>query len=102
MSGRAAAPEPHSSEWSVRLRVVEVGDLTQAHAVLDTGVNLIEAEAEAHRSSTDPADPAIGDELAVGRALTALGQQLVHRGSVAAEAAESTRRRDAPPPDGAW
>ncbi|MFC8720216.1 dsRBD fold-containing protein [Kitasatospora sp. NPDC057198] len=102
MSGRAAVPEPHSSEWSVRLRVVEVGDLTQAHAVLDTGVNLIEVEAEAHRSPTDPADPGIGDELAVGRALSELGRQLVHRGSVAAEAAESARRRDAPPSEGAW
>ncbi|MFD8595674.1 dsRBD fold-containing protein [Kitasatospora sp. NPDC059646] len=96
MSGRAAVPEPHVSEWNVRLRLVEVGDLTEAHAVLDTGVNLIEVDAEAHRSAQDPADPAIGDELAVGRALAALGQQLIHRGSTAAEAVESARRRDTP------
>ncbi|MFJ4675617.1 MULTISPECIES: dsRBD fold-containing protein [unclassified Kitasatospora] len=102
MSGHVAASGPHSTEWSVRLRVVEAGDLTQAHAVLDTGVNLIEVEAEAHRSRTDPADPEIGDELAVGRALTALGQQLIHHGSTAAEAADSARRRDPSPPDSAW
>lgn len=96
MSSHTAVPEPHTTEWSVRLRVVEVGDLTQAHAVLDTGVNLIEVEAEAHRSERDPVDPAIGDDLAVGRALAALGQQLIHSGSTAAEAAESARRRDTP------
>ncbi|MFJ1753473.1 dsRBD fold-containing protein [Kitasatospora sp. NPDC088134] len=96
MSAHPAVPAPHSTEWNVRLRVVEVGDLTQAHAVLDTGVRLIEADAEAHRSRYDPADPAIGEELAVGRALDALGRQLIQQGSTAAEAADSARRRDLP------
>lgn len=85
---------PHTADWQVRLRVTEDGDLTRAHAVLDTGADILETDAEAHRSPLDPADSAIGDELAVGRALLELGHRLVHAGSVAAEAAEAARRRD--------
>ncbi|MFJ1704750.1 dsRBD fold-containing protein [Kitasatospora sp. NPDC088346] len=92
--GGAAAREPQSGEWQVRLHVTEDGDHTRAHAVLDTGSGLLEADAEAHRSPHDPAAPVIGDELAVGRALLDLGHRLVQAGSVAAEAAESARRRD--------
>ncbi|WP_354643971.1 dsRBD fold-containing protein [Kitasatospora camelliae] len=92
--GGMAGSAPHTSEWQLRLTVTEDGDLTQAHAVLDTGTGLLQADAEARRSAHDPQDAAIGDELAVGRALLDLGHRLVHAGSVAAEAAESARRRD--------
>ncbi|MER8188333.1 dsRBD fold-containing protein [Kitasatospora sp. NPDC094015] len=94
MEGGAAARPPHTADWQVRLRVTEDGDHTRAHAVLDTGSSLLEADAEAHRSAHDPAVPVIGDELAVGRALLDLGHRLVQAGSVAAEASESARRRD--------
>ncbi|MEU9131164.1 dsRBD fold-containing protein [Kitasatospora sp. NPDC048540] len=99
-AGSAAAPEPHTADWQVRLTVTETGDHTRAHAVLDTGGpggtggTRLEADAEAHRSPHDPAAPVIGDELAAGRALLELGHRLVQAGSVAAEAAESARRRD--------
>ncbi|GJF31688.1 hypothetical protein KNE206_43880 [Kitasatospora sp. NE20-6] len=98
MSGPLAGGGPHTSEWQVRLLVTEDGDLTRAHAVLEPGTALggtpLAADAEARRSAHDPVEPAIGDELAVGRALLDLGHRLVHAGSVAAEAAESARRRD--------
>lgn len=98
MSGALADGTPHTSEWRVRLMVTEDGDRTTAHAVLEPGTAVpgapLEAEAEARRSAHDPAVPAIGDELAVGRALLDLGHRLVHAGSVAAESAESARRRD--------
>ncbi|WP_052390902.1 dsRBD fold-containing protein [Streptomyces sp. NRRL B-24484] len=95
-----AGEGPHTSEWQVRLMVTEDGDVTRAHAVLESGgtvtagTGAMQADAEARRSSHDPAVPMIGDELAVGRALLDLGHRLVHAGSVAAEAAESARRRD--------
>ncbi|GAA4881829.1 dsRBD fold-containing protein [Kitasatospora terrestris] len=92
MSG--AAREPQVTEWAVRLRVTEDGDLTRVHAALDTGAGTVESDAEARRSPLDPADPAIGDELAAGRALMDLGHQLLRAGSVAAEAADTARRRD--------
>ncbi|MFB7663155.1 dsRBD fold-containing protein [Kitasatospora sp. NPDC056138] len=94
MSADLDRQPPHSTEWTVRLRLTEEGDLTQAHLVLNTGANIIEAAAEAHRSPHDPPVTVIGDELAAGRALIELGHRLVHAGSVAAEAAESARRRD--------
>jgi hypothetical protein len=94
VSGNLAAEGPHTTEWQVRLSLTETGDLTRAHAVLDTGANVLETDAEARRSPLDPADPAIGDELAVGRALLDLGHRLVHAGSVAAEAAEAARSRE--------
>ncbi|GAA0664929.1 hypothetical protein GCM10010193_15420 [Kitasatospora atroaurantiaca] len=88
------AAQPQSTEWQLKLRLTEDGDLTQAHVVLDTGEAVLEADAEAHRSPHDPPVAGIGDELAAGRALLDLGHRLVHAGSVAAEAAESARRRD--------
>ncbi|KJK58576.1 dsRBD fold-containing protein [Saccharothrix sp. ST-888] len=94
MSANLEQQPPHSTEWTVRLRLTEEGDLTQAHLVLNTGANIIEAAAEARRSPHDPPVTVIGDELAAGRALIELGHRLVHAGSVAAEAAESARRRD--------
>lgn len=90
----AQAQPPHSTEWTMRLRLTEEGDLTQAHLELDTGQNILESDAQARRSPHDPPATVIGDELAAGRALIELGHRLVHAGSVAAEAAESARRRD--------
>ncbi|MEV6207995.1 dsRBD fold-containing protein [Kitasatospora sp. NPDC051914] len=100
MSAAFAADGPHTTEWQVKLLVTEDGDVTRAHAVLESGGTVLDgggamvADAEARRSAHDPAVAAIGDELAVGRALMDLGHRLVHAGSVAAEAAESARRRD--------
>jgi len=90
-----AGAGPRSNDWDVRLHVTEDGDLTRAHAVLDTGAGVLEADAEAHRSPRDSSDHVIGDELAVGRALMDLGHRLIRAGSLAAEAAESARLRDA-------
>ncbi|MDH6574502.1 dsRBD fold-containing protein [Kitasatospora sp. MAP5-34] len=93
MSGNLATP-PHDTEWQVKLRLTEDGDITEAHVVLDTGVSVLESDARARRSPHDPPVAGIGDELAAGRALLDLGHRLVRAGSVAAESAESARRRD--------
>ncbi len=95
MSGSMATP-PHSTEWQMKLRLTEAGDITEAHLVLDTGATVLEAEARARRSPHDPPAADIGDELAAGRALLDLGHRLVRTGAIAAESAESARRRDTP------
>ncbi|GAA0463395.1 MULTISPECIES: dsRBD fold-containing protein [Streptomyces] len=64
-------------EWKLRLYLYETGPKTTAWVVLDTGDNVLEERARAHRNPHDVAVPEIGDELAAGRALVALGQQLI-------------------------
>lgn len=70
----------HTRSWHVRLDLFEEGDTTVAHIVLDTGDNVLETRAEAHRSPGDPQVPEIGDEFAAGRALVQLGHRLIHSG----------------------
>ncbi|WP_441248471.1 dsRBD fold-containing protein [Kitasatospora sp. McL0602] len=95
MNETFAATAPQSEEWHLSLRLTEDGDLTRAHAELRTATATLESDAQALRSPHDPPTPLIGDELAAGRALMDLGHQLLRAGAVAAEAAESARRRDA-------
>lgn len=68
---------PHTSEWEIHLYLYEPDDdTTVAEAVLETGANTIRAEGRARRRPGDPTVPEIGDELAVGRALSELGRTL--------------------------
>ncbi|MEU6481823.1 dsRBD fold-containing protein [Streptomyces sp. NPDC047017] len=64
-------------EWRLNLYLSEHDPDTTARIVLDTGDNVLETCAEARRSPHDPTVPDIGDELAAGRALIALGRELV-------------------------
>lgn len=68
---------PSAKEWTLRLYLSEHDPDTTARVVLDTGDNLLESRAEAHRNPYDRAVPEIGDELAAGRALILLGRQLM-------------------------
>lgn len=63
--------------WHAEIYLTEDGPRTRAEAVLrtDAGTEVREVGL-ARRSPRDPDAPEIGDELAVARALTALGHAL--------------------------
>ncbi|MCW7943057.1 hypothetical protein AAW14_13680 [Streptomyces hygroscopicus] len=77
---------PCGKEWRLSLYLSEHDPATTARVVLDTGDNVLESCAEAHRSPYDEAVPEIGDELAAGRALISLGRELLRsaEGDIAA------------------
>ncbi|MEV5878234.1 dsRBD fold-containing protein [Streptomyces sp. NPDC052101] len=68
---------PAVKEWRLDLYLSEHDPDTTARIVLDTGDNVLESCAEARRSPYDPDVPEIGDELAAGRALIAMGRILL-------------------------
>ncbi|WP_326648135.1 MULTISPECIES: DUF1876 domain-containing protein [unclassified Streptomyces] len=68
---------PHTVEWKVRLYLFEDEGTTKARVVLDTGATALTGHGVAHRNPGDTDVPEIGDELAAGRAMRDLGQQLV-------------------------
>jgi hypothetical protein len=68
---------PHTVEWKVRLHLFEDEGMTKAHVVLDTGATTLSGRGVAHRNPADTDVPEIGDELAAGRAMRDLAQQLV-------------------------
>ncbi|MEU3029523.1 dsRBD fold-containing protein [Streptomyces incarnatus] len=68
---------PAVKEWRLNLYLSEHDPDTTARIVLDTGDNVLESRAEARRSPYDRDMPEIGDELAAGRALIAMGRLLV-------------------------
>jgi hypothetical protein len=70
--------------WSVDIAIVEddAHGHTTATAVLTNGVETTSTEGTALRWLRDENVPAIGEELAVGRALAELGRQLIDRGGV--------------------
>ncbi|MER6124958.1 dsRBD fold-containing protein [Streptomyces sp. NPDC001795] len=77
MTHAAGSRPPAIKEWRLNLYLSEHDPATTARIVLDTGENVLESRAEAHRNPYDTAVPEIGDELAAGRALIALGRQLL-------------------------
>ncbi|MFI9647040.1 DUF1876 domain-containing protein [Streptomyces sp. NPDC052040] len=86
---------PAAKEWSLRLYLSEHDPSTTARVVLDTGDNLLESCAAAHRNPYDMAVPEIGDELAAGRALIALGRKLLR--AAAGDIEETGAPEEAPP-----
>lgn len=86
-----AAPEARSrsKQWHVSVIVDEhESGLTKAHVIADTSVRTLQCYGEAHRRPTDPDVPEIGDEVAVGRAFIAFGNQLLHAAAADIEKAE--------------
>ncbi|MET8567684.1 DUF1876 domain-containing protein [Streptomyces sp. NPDC004783] len=68
----------HTAEWNVRLQLVQDDDgTTKAHVVLDTHTTELAGQGTAHCHPADPNVPEIGDELAAGRALQNLAQELL-------------------------
>lgn len=68
---------PHTLEWKVRLYLFEEEDTTKARVVVDTGTTALTGHGVAHRNPADTDVPEIGDELAAGRAMHDVAQQLV-------------------------
>ncbi|MEU6219705.1 dsRBD fold-containing protein [Streptomyces sp. NPDC047022] len=77
MTRAAGSSPPSAKEWRLQLYLSEHDPGTTARVVLDTGDNLLECCARARRNPHDMAIPEVGDELAAGRALISLGQQLL-------------------------
>ncbi|MFE0456758.1 DUF1876 domain-containing protein [Streptomyces sp. NPDC058914] len=70
---------PHTAEWKVRLHLFEDDDgTTKARVVLDTGTTALTGHGTAHCHPADANVPEIGDELAAGRAMEDLAQQLLN------------------------
>ncbi|MBW8795454.1 MAG: DUF1876 domain-containing protein [Streptomyces sp.] len=68
----------HTAQWKVNLNLFEEDDgTTKARAVLETGTTSLTAHGSAHCRPTDRNVPEIGDELAAGRAMNDLSQQLL-------------------------
>ncbi len=78
----SAVTKPVAKEWRLHLYLSEEGMATKARVVLETGDKVVNGHAEAHRNPHDPSVPEIGDELAAGRALADLGQQLIHMAAI--------------------
>ncbi|GHF34988.1 hypothetical protein GCM10018790_10880 [Kitasatospora xanthocidica] len=77
---RAAGQAVRTKDWQLSLHVVEEGDTTRVHAVLDADGEVLHSDARSHRNPRDTPAPQIGDEFAVGRALVDLGHQLLRAG----------------------
>jgi hypothetical protein len=83
-SGRLA---PTSKTWRVQVSVVETGDNTSATALLISDKpGELRGEGESHRSPRDESVGAIGDEVAVARALRHLADSLLARAEADIEA----------------
>jgi hypothetical protein len=63
--------------WPVTLRLTEEDGRTEAELLLETGDWTFDCAGRARRRPGDPDIARVGDELAVGRALIALGNRLV-------------------------
>ncbi|MFB7613317.1 universal stress protein [Kitasatospora sp. NPDC056181] len=70
-----------TKDWQLSLHVVEDGDTTRVHAVLDADGSVLHSDALARRNPVDDPAPAVGDDFAVGRALVDLGHQLLRAGT---------------------
>lgn len=72
----------HVREWPIKLYFFEEEGETQARVVLKAQAGRLESVGEARCAPSDFDVPEIGDEVAAGRALIALGTTLL-RGSEA-------------------
>lgn len=88
---------PAVKEWRLSLYLSEHDPDTTARIVLDTGDNVLESCAEARRNPYDPAVPDIGDELAAGRALIAMGRILLRAADGDMKEAGATEMEDPSP-----
>ncbi|MEU8827449.1 DUF1876 domain-containing protein [Streptomyces sp. NPDC048636] len=67
----------HTVEWRIHLFLFEDEGRTKARIELDTGGSALTGRGLARCNPEDQDVPVIGDELAAGRALRDLGEQLV-------------------------
>ena len=68
-----------TKQWSVTVEIDEEENTTLAHASIRTPSGQdVTGVGKADRNPLDPSVPAIGDELAVARALRNLAERLLH------------------------
>lgn len=75
----------HVREWPIRLYFFEEDGQTQARVSLKADAARLEVVGEAQCEPGDFDVPEIGDEIAAGRALIALGEKLLHTGEADVE-----------------
>jgi hypothetical protein len=66
-----------TTSWQVRMTLAEGRYETTAEVEVDTGTRRVRGTGIAHRNPADFGVPAIGDELAAGRALVDAGRHLI-------------------------
>lgn len=64
----------------IDIDVIEDSDECRATATLTTTRGIVQASGQARRKPGDPAIPMVGEELAIGRAVRSLGEQLIAAG----------------------
>lgn len=79
--------------WTVEILFTEDDTSTRADARLSAGARVLSGWGRSRRNPVDPDVPAIGEELAVARALSDLAHQLLH------EAADAIERFEGHPVD---
>ena len=70
----------HVKEWPIKLYLFEEDGQTQARVEMQSDAGTLESVAEARCAPGDFEVPEIGDEVAAGRALIALGGKLLGSG----------------------
>jgi hypothetical protein len=89
---RSGSGSERGKQWQVTVSVVEYDSgQTKAHVVVHTGVRDLQAHGRAQRLAGDVDVPEIGDEVAVGRAMLALGEELLDRATQDIEEIEGHR-----------
>ncbi|MEU5220318.1 DUF1876 domain-containing protein [Streptomyces sp. NPDC020807] len=85
-------------EWTVGVELVEDGGRTEAEARLKTGATTYTGHGTARCNPSDRDVPAIGDELAAGRAMKDLAGKLMREADREMEAAgaDTVPRRTGP------
>jgi hypothetical protein len=69
----------YSVDWEITVHIVERDEQIAAHATVETDSRVLYGDGFAYRNAADLDVPAIGCELAAGRALIELGTRLVDR-----------------------
>lgn len=83
---------PRAKQWQVTVSVVEYDSgETKAHVIAHTGLRALQAHGRARRLAGDVEVPQIGDEVAVGRAFLALGEDLLDQAAEDIEEIEGHR-----------
>lgn len=68
-----------AKSFTVKIAVVEEGDVTDAESRLMIGGTELCGKGKAKRNPDDPDRPLIGDELAIARSLLVLARELGHQ-----------------------
>ncbi|MET7761561.1 DUF1876 domain-containing protein [Streptomyces sp. NPDC005355] len=92
----------HTVEWTVHLYLFEDEGKTKARVELDTGPTALTGRGAARCNPEDEDVPVIGDELAAGRALNDLGQQLLRAAEQDIESVGAPPASPRPRPGYGW